>query len=418
MNVNNEHIDTLIPHLFRQEYAKITAVLSRHFGLQHIEVAEDIASETFVKAMSHWAVHGIPASPAAWLYTVAKNKAKDYLRRQVLFESEIKNEIKGTEKEAEQEFEFSEEIIADSQLLMIFVVCDPVNPPSTQICLALQILCGFSVEEIAGAFLSNRETIKKRLHRGRVNLRTNSFQLRSLNRMEVDARMSAVLKTIYLLFNEGYFSQNEKVFIRKDLCAEAMRLTLLLVENQLTNSSEANALLALMSFQSSRLNARTNELGEAILYEDQDRELWDQFLMQKGYYYLGKAFADKVVSKYHLEAGIACWHTTGGDAKWPQILQLYNQLIMLEYSPMTVINRAFAFAKVYGCKQALKEMEKIDFPQNSYYHGLMGFLYSELDVGQAIGHYKKALALTASVAEQRVIAGRIERLGGRGDVVA
>ncbi len=265
MNVNNEHIDTLIPHLFRQEYAKITAVLSRHFGLQHIEVAEDIASETFLKAISHWTVHGIPASPAAWLYTVAKNKAKDYLKRQVLFESGVKNEIKGSGKEAEQEFEFSEEIIADSQLLMIFVVCDPVNPPSTQICLALQILCGFSVEEVAGAFLSNRETIKKRLHRGRVQLRTNSFQLRSLNRHEVDARMDAVLKTIYLLFNEGYFSQNEKAFIRKDLCAEAMRLALLLVENELTNSSEANALLALMSFQSSRLNARTNELGEAIL---------------------------------------------------------------------------------------------------------------------------------------------------------
>lgn len=414
MCTSNNHIDALIPHLFRQEYAKITAVLSRYFGLQHMEAAEDIASETFLKAAEYWAVHGVPASPAAWLYTVAKNKARDYLKRHQLFETSVKTQIRTEEITTAAVFEFSEEVIADSLLSMLFVVCDPVNTPSTQICLALQILCGFSVEEIAGAFLSNRETIKKRLHRGRVNLRAQNFQLRALGRKEVDERLDTVLKTIYLLFNEGYFSQNEKEFIRKDLCAEAMRLALLLVENSLTDTPAANALLSLICFQSSRLNARINSRGEAVLYEDQDRELWDQFLIEKGNYYLRRAFTEKGVSTYHFEAGIAYWHTTPGEEKWPFILQLYNQLVMLEYSPVTAINRAFAFAKVYGNERAIGELERLQLTENSYYQGLMGFLHSELDVERAVGHYEEALRLTRSVAEKRVLAEKIAELKGRG----
>lgn len=412
MCTGSNHINALIPHLFRQEYAKITAVLSRYFGLQHMEVAEDIASETFLKAAEYWAVHGVPASPAGWLYTVAKNKARDYLKRHQLFENSIKAQVKPEDRATVEEFEFSEEVIADSLLSMLFMVCDPVNNASTQICLALQILCGFSVDEIAGAFLSSRETIKKRLHRGRVNLREQHFQLRALGRKEVDDRLDTVLKTIYLLFNEGYFSQNEKEFIRKDLCAEAMRLALLLVENSLTSTPAANALLSLICFQSSRLNARMNSRGEAVLYEDQDRELWDQFLIEKGNYYLRRAFTEQGVSTYHFEAGIAYWHTTSGEGKWPYILQLYNQLVMLEYSPVTALNRAFAFARVYGNERAIGELEKLQLTENSYYQGLMGFLYSDLDVERALGHYQEALKLTRSVTEKRVLAKRIAELKG------
>lgn len=403
----------LIPHLFRQEYSKMTAVLCRHFGLEHIELAEDIASETFLKASEHWPVHGIPENPSGWLYTVAKNKAKDHLRRNQIFETRIKNELKDAETVAEEEFNFSKEIIADSQLSMMFVVCNPANSPSAQICLALQILCGFSVEEIARAFLSNTETIKKRLQRARTSLRNKEFQITKPGENEINTRLDTVLKTLYLLFNEGYFSQNEDQFIRKDLCSEAMRLTLLLVENKLTNRPKVNALLALMCFQSSRLDARTNDTGEAVLYEDQDRSRWNGFLIEQGNCYLFNAFAQRKGSKYHLEAGIAYWHTTTGEEKWQHILLLYNQLIVLEYSPATAINRVFAFAKVYGNEKAIMEAKKLTLTGNSYYHGLMGFLYSTVHTASALAHYRKALGFTKSLIGKKVLVKKIEQLNNQ-----
>ena len=142
----------LLPHLFRQEYANMTAVICRHFGLKHIEIAEDIASDTFLKASEHWAINGIPENPTAWLYRVAKNKTKDYFKNLSVFETKIKNE-QTVDIQNEYDFEFDNQIVSDSQLAMIFTVCNPVNSDGSQICLALQILCGFSVEEIANAFL-------------------------------------------------------------------------------------------------------------------------------------------------------------------------------------------------------------------------------------------------------------------------
>jgi RNA polymerase sigma factor (sigma-70 family) len=410
MQTANSTVDTLLPHLFRQEYAKLTAVLSRYFGLEHIEVAEDIASETFLKATEHWPVHGIPDTPAAWLYTVAKNKAKDYLKRHQLFESRIREAISQGETVHTPPFEFTEERIADSQLSMLFAVCDPANPPQVQVCLALQILCAFSVEEIANAFLSNKETIKKRLQRGRDHLRRGDFRLNELPESALHERLDMVLKTLYLLFNEGYFSQNEDAFIRKDLCSEAMRLALLLAESKLTGKHQASALLALMCFQSSRLDARTDDTGQAVLYEDQDRSLWDQFLMEKGNYYLFKAFETKAVSTYHVQAGIAYWHTTSGVEKWPHILQLYNQLVVLEYSPATAINRAFAVAQVHGFDRAIAEAEKLNLAGNNHYHGLMGYLYSPVHPERALFHYREALTSARSAVEKKVLAGKIAQL--------
>lgn len=256
----------LLPHLFRQEYAKMTAVLCRHFGLRHIEMAEDIASDTFLKASEYWAINGIPENPVAWLYAVAKNKTKDYFKHIAVFETQIRKAIKPDEIEAQKDFEYSNQNISDSQLAMIFAVCNPANPIESQVCLALQILCGFSVEEIANAFLARSETIKKRLHRARINLRNDHFQIKNLSPEEIKLRLDTVLKTLYLLFNEGYFSRTNNQQIRKDLCSEAVRLTLLLTENSLTNQPQTNALLALMCFQSSRLEARKNGKGEAVLF--------------------------------------------------------------------------------------------------------------------------------------------------------
>lgn len=403
----------LLPHLFRQEYAKITAVLYRHFGLQHMEIAEDIASDTFLKASEHWAIHGIPENPAAWLYTVAKNKAKDYFRHLAVFETQIKNGITTDNVQREHDFEFTGQTIADSQLAMIFAVCNPDISTESQIALALQILCGFSVEEIANAFLTKTETVKKRLHRARTQLRNDHFQIKPLSEPEIKSRLDTVLKTLYLLFNEGYFSKTNNHLIRKELCSEAVRLTLVLTENPFTNTPQANALLALMCFQSSRLDARTNDRGEAILFDKQDKNLWDKSLIERGNYYLVNATNRSVEgqTKYHLEAAIAYWHTTPtGETKWQHILQLYNQLILIEYSPITALNRTFAFAKVYGHEKAIPEAEKLNLTEINDYHELLGYLYADTNVDKAIRHYEQAIQLTKSETGKQTLTKEIERL--------
>jgi RNA polymerase sigma factor (sigma-70 family) len=400
---------TLIPQLFRLEYSKMTAVLCRHFGLENIAVAEDIVSETFLKATEVWGANDLPENPTAWLYTVAKNKTKDYLKRNAIFEAQVKREIKPEERETD--WDFNEESISDSQLAMIFAVCNPGNSTEAQICLALQILCGFSVEEIANAFLSKKETIKKRLFRAKNVLRQDNFQIGTLQEAGISSRLDAVLKTLYLLFNEGYFSKSNNQLIRRELCSEAIRLSLILTENAWTNVPKTNALLALMCFHSSRLAARTDDSGATILYEQQDKRLWSQELIGKGNYYLVNACSGTEISKYHLEAGIAYWHSTPTDQhKWDYILQLYNQLILIEYSPVTALNRTFAFAKVYGNEKGIQEAEKLQLTDNSQYHALLAYLYTNTAADKAIDLYQKAIDLTKSIPEKKTLRREKENL--------
>jgi RNA polymerase sigma factor (sigma-70 family) len=402
----------LLPHLFRVEYSKMTAVLCRHFGLKHIEIAEDIASETFLKATEIWSIKELPENPTAWLYAVAKNKTKDYLKRNAFFEQVVTPEIKPEEIQSDEPFiDFTKQNISDSQLAMIFAVCNPVNPEEAQICLALQILCGFSVEEIANAFLSNKETIKKRLLRARESLRKDNFNLQSLSTSEIKARLDTVLTVLYLLFNEGYFSKSNNSLIRKDLCAEAIRLTLTLTENPQTDTAKTNALLALMCFQSSRLDARINEMEEVVLFDEQDKKLWDKELIDRGNYYLVKACSGKEISTYHLEARIAYWHSTSTDfKKWEHVLELYNILLQLEYSPVAALNRTFAFSKVYGKRNAIAEAEKLALTNNLFYHSLLGDLYTDIDNRKAIQHFRTALQLSKSISDKATINKNIDRL--------
>ncbi|MBB5637974.1 RNA polymerase sigma-70 factor (ECF subfamily) [Pedobacter cryoconitis] len=403
--------DDLLRKLFRLEQAKMTAVLFRHFGLQHMEVAEDIVSETFLKATESWRMTGIPENPEAWLYVVGKNKAKDYLKRVALFESQIKEQLTSGRSEQAEEPDFDQQTITDSQLAMIFTVCNPVNSQEAQICLALQILCGFSIAEIAAAFLTQTETIKKRLLRARNKLRGEGFQISQLSDSALVLRLDTVLRTLYLLFNEGYFSSSGKQLIRSELCAEAIRLTLLLVENPQTSTDQCNALLALMCFQSSRFEARINKAGENILFEQQDKQLWNRELIERGNFYLVNACSGNSVSKYHLEAGIAYWHTvpdTGN--KWNTILQLYNQLLLIEYTPLTALNRTFAFSRVYGKEQAICEAEKLGLEELNDYHALLGYLYADIEISSAIIHYQKAIKLTSSNIEKSALTKELERL--------
>ena len=400
----------LIPHLFRTEYRKIVSVLSKLFGIDHIETAEDITSDTFLLASEVWGLKGVPENPTAWLYTVAKNKTKNYLVRHQLFTQTISKNIKHTAIDSEEiEIDLSIKNINDSQLAMIFVVCHPCNPPEAQIGLALNLLCGFGIDEIANAFLTNKEVIYKRLQRAKEKLRTEKIKIEQPSLVEVNERLPTVLMTLYLLFNEGYYSAGQDITLRKDLCSEARRLTYLLVENEQTNQPAVNALLSLMCFQSSRFESRLNQSGEIILYKNQDIKLWNQELIQKGEHFLNAAAQGDKLSKYHLEAGIAYWHTIKGDTseKWEAILQLYNELLVIQYSPIAALNRTYALAKVKGKKDAIVEAEKIKLTGNHLYHVLLGELYSGIDSSKAIIHLEQALTLSKSSADRKFILHKI-----------
>jgi RNA polymerase sigma-70 factor (ECF subfamily) len=409
----------LIPHLFRTEYRKIVAVLCRLLGVGHIEIAEDLVSQTFLQASELWGLHGPPPNPVAWLYTAAKNKTKDYLKRHANFTQNILQELRyATLADEEIEIDLSDKNITDSQLAMIFVTCHPCNPPEAQIGLALNLLCGFGTDEIAGAFLTNREVIYKRLQRAKEKLRHENIRIEMPSPDELDIRMPSVLMTLYLLFNEGYYSASKDVTLRRELCFEAMRLAYLLIEHPPTRQPEVYALLSLMCLHASRFDARLSQHGETILYHDQDTSLWNQDLITQGEYFLNMAAEGNKLSKFHLEAAIACWHTSQEDTpeKWENILQLYNELLFIEYSPIIALNRTYALSKANGKQQAIIEAKKIDLIDNHLYHALLGELYNGVDNTQSLTHLQQALSLARSASDRNIIAQKIAQLtAGSGD---
>jgi len=403
----------LIPHLFRTEYSKLVAVLCKYFGIEHIEAAEDIASETFLSALETWTYKGIPQNPVAWLYAVAKNKVKNQISRKHLFTEKIAPQIKYLSSDiGEIEIDLSEKNITDSQLQMLFALCHPSISAEAQIGLSLRILCGFGIDEIANAFLSNKETINKRLYRAKEILRLNKVEIEFPPETEISKRLETVLTTLYLLFNEGYYSESRDTILREDLCLEAVRLTYLLIDNESTNQPNTNALLALMCFHSSRFATRRNENGEIILYNDQDETLWDKELISKGIYFLKQSSQGNTISKYHLEASIAYWHTIKNDTKekWENILQLYNHLLQIQYSPIAALNRTYAISKTYGKQEAILEAEKLQLTNNQYYFSLLGELYKDIDSKKAIANFEKAYSLAITQSEKQIIKKKIEKI--------
>ena len=403
----------LIPHLFRTEYSKITAVLCKFLGVERMEEAEDLASDTFLAALNTWPYRGVPENPVAWLYTVAKNKTRNHLARERTFREKITQgdlHISGTETES---IDLSEANIADSQLRMLFAICTPEIPQESQVGLALRILCGFGIDEIAVAFLTNKETISKRLFRAREKLRSVKARLEFPSDGEMPQRLKPVLTTLYLLFNEGYYSETNDAVMREDLCIEAIRLADLLLQNPQTNRPEVNALQALMCFHASRFPSRLDQSGMPVLYPDQDETLWDQKLVAKGMLHLHKASVGKQLSKYHLEAGIAYWHTVKSDSeeKWENILQLYNYLLMLEYSPIAALNRTWAIAKTKGPQSAIDEANKLHLDGNPFYFALLGELHKSTDKVKSKYYFEEALKYIRTTADRRLIAKKIEQLG-------
>jgi len=414
-----QQVNQLIGHLFRHEAGKMAAVLTRLLGFQSLDLAEDIVQDTLLKAMTTWKFKGIPENPSAWLYTVAKRKAIDTLRQQHLHahhHSEISYALRSewTLSPTVNSF-FLDNEIEDSQLRMIFACCHPAIPYESQIALTLKTLCGLSILEIANSFLTNEETIVKRLYRAREKIREEKISLEAPIPATMPGRMDAVLHTLYLLFSEGYNSSHPDRLIRHELCEEAMRLCLLLINNPITKAPKAQALLALMCFQASREDARLGKDGGIKLLREQDRSIWSQPLIEKGKFYLEQSAEGDEFSEYHIEAAIAGCHaraSTFEETNWETIETLYTALLRMKPSPIVELNRAIAVGYAHSPKDGLEALQKIKDLENHYlYHAAIGDFYSELgDTKNACLKYEMAVSLTSSNTEKKLLRSKLEAL--------
>lgn len=410
------NINQLVDHLFRHESGKMIAVLSRVLGLQNLETAQDIVQDTLMLAMSSWRFGKIPENPAAWLYKVAKNKAIDYLRREKKFK-EITPQYAHL---LQSEYTLSPTInnlfleneIEDSLLRMMFACCHPSIPEESQIALTLKTLCGLSITEIAKAFLTNDETITKRIYRAKEKIKAEKIELEVPHADELSNRANNVLKSLYLLFNEGYNSSHPDKLIREDLCMEAIRLCILLTQNPLTSYPRSKALLSLMCFQSSRLNARLDDEGNIILLKHQDRSQWDLSLIRMGFEYIDAAAEPFEISSYHFEAAIASLHAAAPSFErtdWKSIYHLYELLYQLQPNPIVAMNKAIASAYAISRQKALEDLQQIKGLENHHlYYASIGEMYFELHDKENARHYfEKALQLTNSQREKQLLADKI-----------
>jgi RNA polymerase sigma-70 factor (ECF subfamily) len=354
---------------------------------------------------------------------VAKNKAIDFLRRKKKFEEISPQYAYLLESEytlipTVNNF-FNENEIHDSQLRMMFACCHPVIPEESQIVLTLKTLCGLSVHEIAKAFLTQEETIAKRIYRAKEKIKVEKIELDAPSNNQLPLRLDAILKSLYLLFNEGYNSSHPDHLIREELCSEAMRLTYILTGHPSTNVSRTNALLSLMCFQASRLQARQDNHGNIILLKYQDHSKWFQPLIQKGFEYLEASNNNmEDTSAYHLEAAIASEYAKAKkfeDIDWQSIFHFYNLLYQINPTAVVALNRAVVVAQLYGAIEGIKAIESIlgiEFLSNYYLlHAILGDMYLQLDNKEkAINYFSRALLLTESEAEKKFLAEKMSRI--------
>lgn len=410
-----EQVNQLVSHLFRHEAGRMTAVLARMFGFDRIEIAEDIVQDTLLKALNEWRSQ-IPDNPSAWLYKVARNQALDLLRREKLF-NEIGKELSYFSEQEENTLGklFLQDEIEDSQLRMLFACCHPAIALESQITLSLKTLGGLSAAEIARAFLTTEDTVNKRLYRAKEKIRSENISLEVPQSKELTDRLEAVLKIIYLIFNEGYSSSHPNHLIRQDLCEDAIRICLLLTRNTLTNLPKTNALLALMCFQVARFPARLDQKGAIVLLKDQNRSLWDNFMTSRAYQFFRSSSIGNEISEYHLEAAIASYHASAGsfeNTNWEVILRLYNLLAEIKPTPFVYLNIAIVKGYVYGPEVALEDLAKIDSLKQHYiYQTTKGDLYVELnEIDSARQCYEKALSLITSEPEKRLLEKKLKGL--------
>jgi len=414
--LTTQTISRLIDHLFRHDSGRIVAVLTRIFGAENLDLAEDVMQDSLVEAMKQWTYKGVPENPSAWLFKVAKNKALNVINREKYkrqYSSDVVHYMR-SEWTAEPAMNhlFSEKEILDDQLRMMFTCCHPSISKDSQVALTLKTLCGFSIPEIAKGFLTTEENIKKRLVRARQKIRENKIPFEVPGGKDLDARLEAVLETIYLLFNEGYSASHGNDVVRYQLCEEAIRLSEIIASHESLNDKfNVYAILSLMYLNASRFKARTDNKGRILTMAEQDRSLWDGLLMQRGFFYLEKTTTVENISVYQILAAISAHHCAAADFEstdWKGILSLYDSLVRIDHSPVVLLNRAIAVSKVFGVSQALDELEKIkDDPTMASYHlfySTMAEFYTQTNQFQkARNCLQKAIDLSSLEAEKDLL---------------
>ena len=398
------------------------SVLTGIFGIDRLQLAEDVVQEALVRALQTWPYYGIPKNPAAWITQTAKNLALDLIRREKLFRDKQPEIIASVEQwsadSAVGDSPVFETEIRDGRLRLMFACCHPLIAQEAQTALALKTLCGFSAAEIAKAFLTTEAAIAKRLTRTRQKIRELRIPFEIPSGEEFSIRLDGVLQTLYLLFNEGYKASSGESLVREDLCYEAIRLATLLAEHPVAKQPRTQALVALMLLNAARLPARVDAEGNILRLKEQDRSNWNRNMISRGIFHLGQAAAGNELSEYHLQAGIAACHCTAGNYRstdWLRILALYDQWIGMNDSPVVALNRAVALANVHGPKAGIEAVKAIQNRRElgSYYllYAVLGELEAQLNNFQvAAAHLRKALELTEVKSERSFLSKRLREL--------
>lgn len=399
----------IIDHLFRHQHGKMVSILTRIFGLKHLEIIEDAVQDTFVTAMLSWR-NQIPENPEAWLTKAAKNRMIDLFRKLSAEQKRAQKFESGPATIAIEEL-FLDSEIQDSQLRMIFTACHPFLNPKDQIAFALKTISGFSSKEIASALLQKEDAIKKRLTRARKSIKENDIAFEIPKGKELPKRLNRVLEILYLIFNEGFHSNKKAILIRKELCGEAVRLCKMLLTNKLSNHPPVYALFALFCFHAARLDSKINEAHELLDLRNQDRSLWYQPLIALGHSAMEQAVQTENFTSYHYEAAIAAEHLYAPSfetTNWDKILMWHEQLYALQATPITLLNMAIIQLERNAYKEAHTLLEKIDpktLAQRTYlYYGAYAeYFIKKRQIVKAIYNLDIALKLVQNEAEKQYL---------------
>ena len=405
-------------HLFRREAGRMVATLTRIFGVENLALAEDVVQDAFCRALEVWKFQGVPESPAAWLMAVAKNRALDALRRERTvrtFEPQLAKALRSEWSLAPTVAElFADNVIKDDQLRLMFSCCHPRLSEEARIALILHILCGFSVGEVAAAFVSSHAAMEKRITRAKTVL-AGSKRLFDVESDDLAERLPSVQRALYLLFNEGYHAASPDSVIRSELCREAMRLSGLLLAHPSCSTPATFALSALMCFGAARLSARLDSSGGLLSLLDQDRSQWDSALIDEGQRLLDRSATGSELTEYHVEAAIAWIHVSAqsaADTNWGAIVSLYDKLMAFYPSPVIALNRAIAIAQSEGPDRGLQELHAIAgakrLARYPFYHAAFGEL--ELRSGKsaiAREHFRAAIAVARNPMERQFLSRRV-----------
>lgn len=354
-----------VEHLLRHESGRLVASLVSIFGAPRIDLIEDVVQEALLEALRSWRFHGVPDNPTAWLTQVGKRRALDALRR----DATLRRHEPDLHARVQRLSERTPHDGLDDQLRLMFLCCHPDLPRESRVALTLKLVAGMGTREIARAFLVTEPTMAQRLVRAKRDIRDRRLALDMPEPDERPARLHSVLETLYLLFNDGYAATEGDEVTRRDRLEEASRLAMMLVQDERTATPTTHALLALMLFHASRMDARSEE-GQLTLLEDQDRSRWDRNSIRRGFEHLKHAQAGSELTTYHLEAGIAAVHARAASFEqtdWAEIMQLYDLLYAHNPSPIVGLNRAVAIAMVCGAQAGLAELDALP-PVDHYIH--------------------------------------------------